>query len=280
MAKEIAKKFFLDYFPQYRSQIRAFKKILVGFSNQIFKATLLDGRSYKVRVAENNNLISREGEIEVLKWVEDPNLIYYEESTGNAIYNWIEGDQLSVRFINEEMLQKIIELAEKYHKVPVDQLQNVPTHDHFDAASKVDKDRIEYRHYFPIYRELVEKYRDLPLVLTHNDISLKNLIYDPDSGSDELILIDYEWARLNTIYWEYGNFIRESLLSKEKIVLLSKLLKLEENILIDFAFISTYYSWQLSFNWDRSERLEKYRCKLIAQLEKYEGWRHKTSLME
>ncbi|ADX98027.1 phosphotransferase [Mycoplasma suis] len=270
MAKEIAKKFFLDHFPKYRSQIRSFKKILVGFSNQIFKITLLEGKTFKVRIAENNHLISRKNECEVLKLIKDPYLIYYDESTGNAIYDWVEGDQLKARFIDKKTLKKVIELASKYHSVPSDQLGNIELHDHFDFSSKIDKDREEYQKYFPIYKELIEKHKDLPRVLTHNDISLKNLIHSEDEeGNEKLVLIDYEWARLNTIYWEYGNFAKEAQLSKEKIVQLAELLKLDAEILVDFAFVATFYSWQLSFSWDRSERLEKYRSKLILQLEKY-----------
>lgn len=273
MAKDLAKKFFLDHFPQFRSQIRSFKKILVGFSNQIFKITLLDGRTYKVRIADNNHLISRQNEQEVLKLIPDPNLIVYDSVTGNAIYNWLPGDQLSTRLLDRRMIEKIIELASKFHSVSVSELTNITEHDHFDTISKVDLDRQEYAEYFPVYKKLTEKYKDLPRVLTHNDISLKNLIYSEEFGNEKLTLIDYEWARLNTIYWEYGNFARESQLSKDKIVTLAKILNLEKEILLDFVFIATFYSWQLSFSWDRSERLEKYRGKLISQLEKYISWK-------
>ncbi|AGX89031.1 phosphotransferase [Mycoplasma parvum] len=270
MAKEVAKKFFLDHFPKYRSQIRSFKKILVGFSNQIFKIVLLDGRAFKVRIAENNHLISRENELAILKLIEDPYLLAYDKTTGNAIYEWVEGDQLKVRFIDEEILLKVIELGNKYHSVPKEKLVDIEEHKHFDFYSKIDKDRMEYQEYFPIYKELIDKHKNLPKVLTHNDISLKNLIHSiKENGENELILIDYEWARINTIYWEYGNFIKESQLTLDKIELLAQLLNLDLKILIDFAFIATFYSWQLSFSWDRSERLEKYRGKLISQLERY-----------
>ncbi|RAO95092.1 choline kinase [Mycoplasma wenyonii] len=273
MAKELAKKFFLDNFPQFRAQIRTFKKILVGFSNQIFQITLLDGRSYKVRIADNNHLISRKNEQEVLKLVPDPNLIVYDSATGNAIYKWIVGDQLSARLLDRNLLERIVELATEYHSIPVSELKNITEHDHFDTISKVDQDRQEYSEYFPVYKELVEKYQDLPKILTHNDISLKNLIYSNYYGIENLTLIDYEWARLNTIYWEYGNFARECQLTKDKIMLLAQMLNLNKEILLDFVFIATFYSWQLSFSWDRSERLEKYRGKLISQLEKYMSWR-------
>ncbi|AFO51967.1 putative choline kinase [Candidatus Mycoplasma haematolamae str. Purdue] len=274
MSKEIARNYFLAHFPQYRAEIRSFRKVIVGFSNQIFKITLLDGRSFKVRLAENNDLISRENEQEVLKLVEDPFLLAYDSSTGNAIYKWIEGEPLRPKVIDRGVLERIIQLARRYHSVPENKLTNILPHDDFDSSDKVDFDRREYNDYFPIYKELVEKYKDLPKVLTHNDISLKNLIYSRlDSGELGLFLIDYEWARVNTIYWEYGNFARESQLSKNNIKLLADLLHINADILIDFTFIATFYSWQLSFNWDRTDRLEQYRNKLVVQLKRYKGWR-------
>lgn len=267
MPKELARNFFVVSFPHYRTQIKSCKKVLIGFSNRVFKLTLLDGRAYKVRIADNNHLISRKNEQEVLKLLPDPNLIVYESSSGNAIYNWIEGKPLSSRQLTKDMLEKIVKLATNFHSIPVSKLKGIEEHNHFDTISKVEKEREEYSKFFPTYKELVEKYKDLPKFLTHNDISLKNLIYSEES--DTLSLIDYEWARLNTIYWEYGNFARESNLSKAKIIALAKLVKLQEEILLDFVFIATFYSWQLSFSWDGSERLERYRSKLSSQLTKY-----------
>ncbi|KMZ96294.1 hypothetical protein PVNG_02432 [Plasmodium vivax North Korean] len=91
------------------------------------------------------------------------------------------------------MIRKVIEAASRYHVISEKEAKKILHHDHFDSFSAVDRQSEEFIKFSPIYRDLVEKYRDLPKVLSHNDISLKNLIYhQSSSGEETLTLIDYE----------------------------------------------------------------------------------------
>ncbi|MCQ3907203.1 MAG: phosphotransferase [Mycoplasmoidaceae bacterium] len=56
------------------------------------------------------------------------------------------------------------------------------------------------------YLEIVDLYRDDPMVLNHTDINSDNILVD-DNGTIQII--DFEWCGLASDYWDYANFIRE-----------------------------------------------------------------------
>jgi thiamine kinase-like enzyme len=107
----------------------------------------------------------------------------------------------------------------------------------------------------------------MPLVLSHNDLSADNLIYTPNH---QVIFIDYEWARMNNVYWDVANFIREVNLSLGKIKLLCKLMNISNlNALLIFVYLATNYAYQWTFNMPFTKKIKKYRKITLIKLERY-----------
>lgn len=260
--------FFLKYYPTYKNDILNVEQIKQGFSNLVFKLTTTKSEVFKVRIACHNNLISRSNELTILSLIPDSNLLIYEKESGHAIYKWIRGKTISSEELTEENLKKIYQLASCFYKTEIPEKINILCHNHFDEKKR-SENKISVSMTL-LYTALINKHQNLPMVLTHNDISLKNLIISEDKKN--IYLIDYEWGRINTVYWDMGNFIREAQLEKDKIEVLAEIAKLNFSILIDFVFIATYYSLQLSYAFPERDTLIEYRKKLNKQLLIYYGW--------
>jgi thiamine kinase-like enzyme len=120
-----------------------------------------------------------------------------------------------------------------------------------------------------VYLSLIKQYKNLPLVLSHNDLSADNLIYTPDH---QVTFIDYEWSRLNNQYWDLANFIREVNLPINKIKELASYLKIKNiKILMDFVYLSTNYAYQWTFNMPLNPKIKKYRAIVFKKMTRYLG---------
>ncbi|WP_216082902.1 choline kinase [Candidatus Mycoplasma haematohominis] len=240
--------------------ISSIERIFQGYSNYVFKVFTDKGNYYKVRIGNHNELIDRVNEQNIFKNL-NLEAIYYEIETGNGVWHWIDGRSLRFEEVNEEIIGKLVSLIEDIHsKGTVGVLQH-------DDLEFLNEDKLDFQNVV-LYRRLVNKYKKEIRVLSHNDVSLSNLIYEPKTG--ELTLIDYEWGRVNHPYWDYGNFVKESNLSKELMILLAQEANLSLYKLYEFAIIATLYSFQLSFVFkEQTIGLQEYRNRLSNQLLRY-----------
>jgi thiamine kinase-like enzyme len=95
---------------------------------------------------------------------------------------------------------------------------------------------------------------NMPLVLSHNDLSADNLLYTKDH---KVVFIDYEWARLNNEYWDVANFIREVDLPLTKIKLLCKYMDITKiKDLLIFVYLATNYAYQWTFNMPQTTKIK------------------------
>lgn len=243
--------------------IKDLERVHRGYSNKVWKLVTKNGEKYKIRVGDNNHLISRENEFAILKLIGNQDYLFYEVENGNSIWKWIEGRPSSKKDINKQYLDALVTLVNNIHSTPVN--SKVLVHDDMEFYE------ISKKHFneedLERYRNLIEKYKDDIKVLCHNDISLGNLIYD--SENNKLHLIDFEWGRVNSRYWDYGNFIKESDLPLKQIKYLCKIANLSLIKLLQYCYIATIYSLQLSYALDFSEAIKAYRNKLTIQLNKY-----------
>lgn len=254
--------FFLSYFPN--KSVDHIEQIFGGFSNKIFK--IKSGlEAYKIRIADHNDLIDRVNEYSILKALNISNCLIYEESSGNSIWNWIEGERALKEQVNKEFIEKIVVLIKDIHETNIQNFCGILEHDDLEFSEKTKK-YLDTNDIF-VYEKLVDKYKNHNRVLCHNDISLGNIIFNP--LDNQLILIDYEWGRINNPYWDYGNFVKEADLSLENIEYLSEIANLDLRVLFDFCFIATIYSLQLSYIFPQTESLNIYRDKLNKQLLEY-----------
>jgi thiamine kinase-like enzyme len=117
------------------------------------------------------------------------------------------------------------------------------------------------------YKNLVLKYKNLKKIISHNDLSSENLLWNQKEHS--VYFIDYEWGRMNNIYWDFANFIRETNLKKQSIDYLCKNNKLKRDVLMDFVYICINYAYQWTFAMPQTKKILTYRKKILAKLQKY-----------
>jgi thiamine kinase-like enzyme len=117
------------------------------------------------------------------------------------------------------------------------------------------------------YINLVNKYKNLTLMLSHNDLSRDNLLWN--KNQNKIHFIDYEWARINNQYWDIANFIRETSLKNKWIKYLANINKLDLKILEDFIYISINYAYQWTFAMPQTKKILMYRKKMLSKLNKY-----------
>ncbi|MDQ0513921.1 thiamine kinase-like enzyme [Mycoplasmoides fastidiosum] len=237
--------------PKYKVEdIVECEKISLGYSNETYRIKTKNNKQYQVRFGMNNDIIFRDNERAILKLINDQTYVYYDLKTGNSIRHWFVGRNPVVTDIDIQFLKKLVDIIEQLHKTDLNHpaAKKVRKHNNLCFEQYVDE-RLASEHWQK-YLELTHTYKDLPKCLSHNDISLLNLIYNDQT--QELELIDYEWGRINNYYWDYANFIREARLDLELAQWLAKLAKLEWEILADHIFLTTCFAvqWALSMPYD------------------------------
>jgi thiamine kinase-like enzyme len=103
---------------------------------------------------------------------------------------------------------------------------------------------------------LINEIKDDKIVPCHNDLSIENMLIDKNNN---VILIDYEWARMNSIYWECANFIRNTNYNLKQINLFCKLAKLNYEHMKKYLFICSCYAYQWTFNMPQTNKVLSYR---------------------
>jgi thiamine kinase-like enzyme len=147
----------------------------------------------------------------------------------------------------------------KLHQIKAKEIKH---HDYLDC---MDKSKLPIRHY-QAYMRLINKYKKLPLVLSHNDLSPDNLLWN----GAEVIFIDYEWARMNNKYWDLANFIRETGLPEKHILQLAKLSNIKDiTTLRAFIYITTNYALQWTYKMPQTKQILTYRKQIKTRLEQY-----------
>ncbi|MDE5553413.1 MAG: phosphotransferase [Malacoplasma sp.] len=206
--KNLALKFFLSKIglksKQYKEEdILDIQQIHHGFTNKSFLFITKDQNKFQVRLGGSNDVVNRNNEAQIIKALNDGFYLFLDKD-GNAIKKWIEGDKPNFQSFNKKKLLKLlVNEIKRVHAIDISK-SSIIKHDYFVFWKKA---KLEEKH-AKKYQELYEKYKDLPLVLSHNDINPNNMIYN--KSQKRIYLIDFEWGRINNAYWDYANFFRES----------------------------------------------------------------------
>lgn len=84
----------------------------------------------------------------------------------------------------------------------------------YNISEIKDHDNFEYINYWDnqeekeLYVSLVKKYENEIKVFCHNDLTKNNILLNKDKI---IKIIDFEFARYNSIYWEFANFAKDNL---------------------------------------------------------------------
>ncbi|UVD81675.1 phosphotransferase [Mycoplasma iguanae] len=192
--------------------------IYEGLHNYTFKAKFKK-MDVQLRIIKAQ-WVNHENEIIYIK--NNSNFLYVDEK-GNYIKKWFDGDTLENMKITEIIARDIIKTVQKFHQQ--NNYKNIKIFDWHVLEIK-DKKFLQFR----------EKYKNLPLVLSHNDLRLKNMI---KTDLNEIVLIDFEWIRYNFAYFDFAHLHLYCNISK-KIIL--KYTQLDAQILNDFIYMVSVFN--------------------------------------
>lgn len=261
-----AQAFFLKHTDYQTHQIADFKKIALGLSNRTYYVKTTDGCEFQVRMTENNHLISRQCELVIIR-VLGLDFIYYDEVDGNSIRTWIRGHNPTQADIDHNFLDRLVLAIQPIHATDLALLEDkIPLHNdfHFFSIPEVLKLKQEF---LDLYTALSHKYAHLPKCLSHNDLSLLNVIWDKQN--QQLQIIDFEWARINNPYWDYANFLREAKIDPQYWLYLAKIANLDYPTLVDHLFLTTCFALQWTYCMPVSSEILVYRAEVLEWTQYY-----------
>lgn len=246
-----------------KEDILDIQQIHHGFTNKSFLFTTKDNCKFQVRLGGSNDVVDRRNEALIIKLVDNGNYIHLDQY-GNAVKKWIDGEKPSFSGFNKKKLLKLLsDEIKKMHEIDIKN-SNIIRHDYFAFWNKAI---LEPKH-ADKYKQLFEKYKNLPLVLSHNDINPNNMLYNKDE--DKIYLIDFEWGRINNAYWDYANFFRESNL---KLKYFDYMISFDKSLDLktarEFIYICTNFALQWTYGMQETPKILEYRKLMLEHLEKF-----------
>ena len=171
---------------------RSSKNIIVqnGYVNNSYKIKK-DGKYYQKRVPKIN----------VANWSNEK-LVYmklginieYNERTGEYTKEWIKGK--NVRVWTSRKAQCLRESINEFHNIDK---SDIIEHNWLEVSKYKEHISSEVWNEFT---KLVQSFDNHKKVLSHNDINKRNVLWK----NNKIILIDFEWTRVNSEYFDYAQF--------------------------------------------------------------------------
>ncbi|WP_027122341.1 phosphotransferase [[Mycoplasma] imitans] len=251
--------FFVNHTNYSTDQIIKIIPIHNGFTNLSFLVQTSDGNKFQVRFAMNNELVSRVNEYQVIQLLKNDLFIYFDQSTGDCIKKWIPGKE--VDYFDKTRLDNLARAIKKIHQVDINNCSVLP----IDYYSGFENAKLSTRHR-KLYQHLINKYKDLPKILTHSDLNAHNMLVDQN---DQIHLIDFEWSRINNPYFDLANMARESLNLDQAYYLVDSYGGLDRNIFNDFLIISCLFALIWTYNMAQTDKIIAYRNDVQKRLEYY-----------
>ncbi|WP_027120141.1 phosphotransferase [[Mycoplasma] testudinis] len=247
------KQLFETKMPESENRVTRMEVINEGFTNTSYFVVNQQNQKFQVRIG--NIQINRNNESLFLKAMDNyGGFVYYDDKTGNAIKKWVEG---RIPTITECRSEKFIKAFSKtlrnFQKLKV--TQKMSKRDFYCFEKIADFKGIEKA--WNKYRELIEKYKSLPLIASHNDLRPSNLIWDDKN----VTFLDFEWGTRNHKYWDLCNFLREIEYPLKDLKRISETYfkTLDYEIIKEFLYATTCFAYQWTFFPELNEKLLAYR---------------------
>ncbi|PAF54849.1 Choline/ethanolamine kinase [Mycoplasmopsis agassizii] len=196
-------------------QISKIKFHYKGFHNRTYIAYLNDVK-VQIRIAINK-IADHKDEIIFLKNNED----YIYVTPYIAIKKWYEGDIYLKKYQTKESDFLLLDELQKVWKTNLN-LSKMNWHFYKTKDKK--------------YLEIVDKYKDDFNEVIHGDVRPKNTIFTTDK---KIKLIDFEWTRKGSKYFDIVSFLKFSILTKDEII---DYLKLDKEKLEDYIYIVNLFN--------------------------------------
>lgn len=173
-----------------------------------------------------------------------------DPTRGVVIRPWINGSTIEVW--DKAKLASVETQIRKLQRVKVPRLikHNWFLYDEYSKHLLIED--------YHTYKKLVKKYSKDKLVVSHNDIHRKNVIWD----GRRIHLIDYEWVNLNNKYFDYAAFyVAEGI----------KLKTQNKTKLNNMIFMATVYFYLWTFSMPMSKKISKLK-RHYRKLLKHKPW--------
>lgn len=153
------------------AQIVDLTLITGGATNTTYKLKNSLGEFYQVRVG--NAKIDRNNEQRLLKATGGGGFIFYDAKNGDGIRTWINGEEPTKAICRSSAF--ISSFADELYKLQANKIDPEITKRDFYIFEKIS-DLNNFAAETKKYHEIIEKYKNLPLFLAHNDLRPANLI--------------------------------------------------------------------------------------------------------
>ena len=190
------------------NEVDVIEKLLGGMSNHTYKIKVLEDY-YVIRIiGEGGNLyINRDEELFNLNQVATLNIntktVYFNTVSGIKVSKYVEGVVLTETKIKDH-LKELASTLKMLHN------SNLKAYDKYNLIERLNKyqsyvDNVEeeYNVLKSNWINIYEKhFQDEKLVFCHNDAQRSNIVI----AKDKLYLLDWEYAALNDIYYDFASF--------------------------------------------------------------------------
>lgn len=258
-----AKKIFFNCLNYQKKDIKKIKQIHKGYTNISFLFVLKNKERYQVRISKNNNLVDRNNENKIIDFFLKDNFLFFDKN-GNAVKKWIEGKNPKFIFNKRKIIDLLINEISNIHSLDFSNL-NIVEHDYFIYWN--NENILKFKKEYDKYCEILKKYNYLNKVFSHNDINKLNMLYD--KKLKKIILIDFEWSRINYPYFDFVNFFVTSKLKLKWLKYICLKANLNYDIAIDFIFIILFFSllWANSIK-NQTKKIINFKKFIIKYLKK------------
>jgi thiamine kinase-like enzyme len=189
---------------------RSVRYLSDGFNNASY--LINEEKVFRLKKMSDTPFYSTKNEGKILNLIAPnrigPKLFYFDYQTGNMIDRYVKGDQ---RFLGESVdikdLKALAGVLRRLHSVKGCSSLFYPEqrYDAYKARSGVSLDESKEKE---IREKFLSFYSKEPLVLCHNDLVKGNVIIDP--ASRQIVLIDFEFAGLNSPYFDLASVLSEN----------------------------------------------------------------------
>lgn len=263
--KSFAIKLLNEVIKDKNGEIKTIKPIHNGYTNQSFYVEYANGKKYQVRIPHCGDLINRTNEYQVLTMTGQKDIFpYFDIKTGIAIKKWLPGSNPKIKVLKVwKHVDQLFAKIKALHNMPLPTKHSLKPLNLDAYNENLFHLKLKYQ---TKYLEIVDLYRDDPMVLNHTDINSQNILID---DNDSIRIIDFEWCGLASDYWDYANFIREeglrySHLDWEKYIKGFDMKKLKDYI---FATAVSAYLWTWAM--PQTRKMIRYRRKVLRQVAWY-----------
>lgn len=261
--RERAKILFFQYSNYSENDILKIKEIHHGYTNLSFLFVTKDKKKFQIRLGQNNEIVNRDNEINIINLL-PYNYYLYMDKKGNAIKEWLEGINPKFIFNKKRIIKLLSDEIIKLHKINIKDAKLIK-HDYFEYYKQSFEK--SFPQYCKKYKEILNKHKNLKQVLSHNDINPMNFLYN--RKDKKIILIDFEWARINNEYFDVANFFRETNLSCKWLEFMCNKMSLDYEIMKEFVFVSTFFAYQWTYAIAETKKSLAYRDQVLKKTKKF-----------